>query len=38
MIKTLNAQITKLERQIASASAEHPDGDLFSSLFQGPQT
>ena len=26
MIKTLNAQITELERQIATAIREHPDG------------
>jgi transposase len=35
MIKTLNAQITELERQIATAIREHPDGAVFTSLFKG---
>jgi len=35
MIKTLNAQITELERQIATAIREHPDGQIFTSLFKG---
>jgi transposase len=35
MIKTLNAQITELERQIATAIGEHPDGPIFLSLFKG---
>ena len=35
MIKTLNAQITELERQIATAIHEHPDGQIFLSLFKG---
>ena len=35
MIKTLNAQITELERQIATAIREHPDGQIFPSLFKG---
>ena len=35
MIKTLNAQITELERQIAAAIREHPDGAVFTSLFKG---
>ena len=34
-IKTLGAQITELERQIASAIREHPDGQIFLSLFKG---
>ena len=34
-IKTLSAQITELERQIASAIREHPDGEIFLSLFKG---
>jgi len=34
-IKTLSAQITELERQIATAIREHPDGQIFLSLFKG---
>ena len=34
MIKTLNAQITELERQIATAIREHPHGAVFTSLFK----
>ena len=34
-IKTLNAQIKELERQIATAIHEHPDGAIFLSLFKG---
>ena len=34
MIKTLGAQITELERQIATAIHEHPDGAIFTSLFK----
>ena len=34
-IKTLNAQIKELERQIAIAIREHPDGAIFLSLFKG---
>ena len=34
-IKTLGVQITELERQIASAIREHPDGQIFLSLFKG---
>ena len=34
-IKTLNAQIKELERQIATAIREHPDGAIFPSLFKG---
>ena len=35
MIKTLGAQIKQLERQIATAIREHPDGEIFLSLFKG---
>src|SRR6516164_6541440 len=35
MIKTLNEQITELEREIAAAIREHPDGEIFTSLFKG---
>jgi len=35
MIKQLNAQIAELERQIATAIREHPDGRIFTSLFKG---
>ena len=35
MIKTLNQQIAELERQIATAIREHPDGEIFTSLFKG---
>jgi len=34
-IKSLNMQITELERQIATAIGEHPDGQVFLSLFKG---
>jgi transposase len=34
MIKTLNEQIKQLERQIATAIREHPDGVIFLSLFK----
>ena len=37
-IKTLNAQIKQLERQIASAIREHPDGAIFLSLFKKPNS
>jgi transposase len=33
-IKALNQQITELERQIAVAIREHPDGAIFTSLFK----
>jgi transposase len=36
MIKALGGQIKELERQIASAIGEHPDGQIFRSLFKGP--
>ena len=35
-IKTLNVQIKELERQLAIAIREHPDGHVFRSLFKGP--
>jgi transposase len=35
-IKTLNEQIKQLERQIATAIREHPDGAIFLSLFKKP--
>jgi transposase len=35
MIKTLNGQIAELEREIAAAISEHPDGRIFTSLFKG---
>jgi transposase len=35
-IKSLNLQIKELERQIATAIREHPDGQVFRSLFKGP--
>jgi transposase len=37
-ITTLNAQIKELERQIATAIREHPDGQIFRSLFKGPDS
>ncbi len=33
-IRTLNAQIKELERQIATAIRQHPDGHIFLSLFK----
>ena len=38
MLKTLNEQIKQLERQIADAIREHPDGQIFRSLFKGPDS
>jgi transposase len=35
-LRTLNAQITELERQITTVIGEHPDGQIFRSLFKGP--
>jgi transposase len=35
MIKQLNEQIKELERQITTAIREHPDGEIFLSLFKG---
>jgi hypothetical protein len=34
-IQTVKENITELERQIASAIGEHPDGHIFTSLFKG---
>ena len=36
LIKSLGGQIKELERQIATAIREHPDGPIFRSLFRGP--
>jgi hypothetical protein len=35
MIKLVGEQIKELERQIAAAIREHPDGEIFLSLFKG---
>jgi transposase len=35
MIKLVGEQIKQLERQIATAIREHPDGEIFLSLFKG---
>jgi transposase len=35
-IKPLGAQIKQLDLQIAAALREHPDGEIFTSLFKGP--
>ena len=35
-IITLGVQIKELERQLATAIREHPDGAIFTSLFKGP--
>jgi len=37
-ITTLNEQIRQLERQIATAIREHPDGPIFLSLFRKPNS
>jgi transposase len=37
-IKTVNREIEQLERQIAAALREHPDGHIFRSLFKGPDS
>jgi transposase len=37
-LKPLVAQIRKLERQIAAAVREHPDGEIFLSLFKDPRS
>jgi transposase len=37
-LKPIVAQIKTLERQIAHALAEHPDGHIFRSLFRDPNT
>jgi transposase len=38
MIRTLNAQIKNLERQIRARMREHPDGRIFLSLFRSPNS
>jgi len=37
-LKTLNVQIKQLERQLATAVREHPDGAIFLSLFKKPDS
>jgi transposase len=37
-ITALNMQIKQLERQIATAMREHPDGEIFLSLFRSPRS
>ena len=37
-LKTINGQIKQLERQIATAIREHPDGQIFLSLFRKPNS
>jgi transposase len=37
-LTTLVAQIKTLERQIAAAVREHPDGEIFASLFKDPDS
>ena len=37
-IKTINEQIKQLERQIATVIREHPDGQVFLSLFKNPSS
>ena len=37
-LKTLAVQIKELERQLATAIREHPDGAIFTSLFKGPDS
>ncbi|HUJ34159.1 MAG TPA: IS110 family transposase [Solirubrobacteraceae bacterium] len=38
LLRPLVAQIKQLERQIAQALAEHPDGELFRALFRDPKS
>ena len=38
LLKPLVAQIKQLERQIAQALDEHPDGELFRALFRDPKS
>jgi transposase len=38
MLRPLTAEIKQLERQIAQALAEHPDGELFRALFRDPNS
>jgi transposase len=37
-LKTLAGQIKALDRQIATALRDHPDGKIFTSLFRGPDS
>jgi transposase len=37
-LKTLIAQLKRLERQIATAVRAHPDGEIFLSLFKDPNS
>jgi transposase len=37
-LTTLGGQIKTLDRQIASAVRAHPDGEIFTSLFRGPDS
>jgi hypothetical protein len=37
-LKTLNAQIDELERELATQVRAHPDGQIFLSLFKGPDS
>src|SRR5450432_1341529 len=37
-LRTLNAQIKELERQLARTLGEHPDGEIFRSLFRDPRS
>ena len=37
-LRALVAQIKQLERQIATAVREHPDGEIFLSLFEDPNS
>jgi transposase len=38
MIRLVNGQVKQLERQIATAIREHPDGEIFLSLFRSPRS
>jgi hypothetical protein len=37
-LRPLVAQIKQLERQIPTAVREHPDGEIFLSLFEDPNS
>jgi transposase len=37
-LRTVNAQIEKLERELAITIRAHPDGEIFLSLFKGPDS
>ena len=37
-LKPLAAQIKQLDRQLAAALRAHPDGQIFLSLFRGPDS